>query len=113
MPVPASTITRIRAYRVDLPLHEGRYAWSGGNAVDVFDSTVVAIDTADANTGWTQHEALRVAAAVRNVNVYIEQPSTSDRQAAWVRAHRPALRAGRSDRRARHVHARRRRRRRD
>ncbi len=29
---------------------------------------------ADANTGWVQHEAVRVADAVRNVNVYIEQP---------------------------------------
>lgn len=48
----ASTITGIRAYRVALPLHEGRYAWSGGNAVEVFDSTVVAIDTAGGLTGW-------------------------------------------------------------
>lgn len=38
-------ITRIRAYRVDLPLHEGSYKWSGGKSVNVFDSTVVAIDT--------------------------------------------------------------------
>jgi L-alanine-DL-glutamate epimerase-like enolase superfamily enzyme len=38
-------ITRIRAYRVDLPLHEGSYKWSGGNAVQVFDSTVVAVET--------------------------------------------------------------------
>jgi len=29
---------------------------------------------ADANTGWTQHEAMRVARAVRDVDVYIEQP---------------------------------------
>ena len=43
---PASVITRIRAYQIDLPLREGRYAWSGGNAVEVFDATVVAIDTA-------------------------------------------------------------------
>jgi L-alanine-DL-glutamate epimerase-like enolase superfamily enzyme len=50
--VATSTITRIRAYRVDLPLHEGRYAWSGGNAVATFDSTVVAIDTAGGLTGW-------------------------------------------------------------
>ena len=28
---------------------------------------------ADANTGWTQHEALRVVRAVRDVDVYIEQ----------------------------------------
>jgi L-alanine-DL-glutamate epimerase-like enolase superfamily enzyme len=50
--VAASTITRVRAFRVDLPLHEGRYAWSGGNAVATFDSTVVAIDTAGGLTGW-------------------------------------------------------------
>jgi len=29
---------------------------------------------ADANTGWTQHEAARVVRAVREVDVYIEQP---------------------------------------
>lgn len=38
-------ITRIRAYRVELPLREGRYSWSGGKSVDVFDSTVVRIET--------------------------------------------------------------------
>jgi L-alanine-DL-glutamate epimerase-like enolase superfamily enzyme len=38
-------IIRIRAYRVDLPLHEGSYKWSGGKSVNVFDSTVVQIDT--------------------------------------------------------------------
>ena len=29
---------------------------------------------ADANTGWRQHEAIRVVSAVRDVDVYIEQP---------------------------------------
>jgi len=38
-------ITRVSAYQVDLPLHEGRYAWSGGKSVDVFDSTVVRVET--------------------------------------------------------------------
>jgi L-alanine-DL-glutamate epimerase-like enolase superfamily enzyme len=38
-------ITRIATYQVDLPLHEGRYSWSGGKSVDVFDSTVVRIET--------------------------------------------------------------------
>ncbi|MBL9033295.1 MAG: mandelate racemase/muconate lactonizing enzyme family protein, partial [Rhodospirillaceae bacterium] len=38
-------ITSIRAYQVDLPLHEGTYKWSGGNAVTVFDSTVVEVQT--------------------------------------------------------------------
>lgn len=38
-------ITAIRAYQVDLPLKEGRYSWSNGNFVEVFDSTVVAVET--------------------------------------------------------------------
>jgi len=38
-------ITRIQAYQIDLPLHEGSYKWSGGKSVDVFDSTVVKITT--------------------------------------------------------------------
>ena len=38
-------ITRISAYQVDLPLREGRYAWSGGKSVGVFDSTVVVVET--------------------------------------------------------------------
>ena len=45
-------ITGIRAYQVDLPLHEGSYKWSGGNAVTVFDATVVAVDTDEGLTGW-------------------------------------------------------------
>lgn len=38
-------IKRISAYQVDLPLHEMKYAWSGGKSVEVFDSTVVEIET--------------------------------------------------------------------
>lgn len=38
-------ITRILAYRVELPLHETTYKWSGGKSVTVFDSTIVAIET--------------------------------------------------------------------
>jgi L-alanine-DL-glutamate epimerase-like enolase superfamily enzyme len=38
-------ITRISAYQVDLPLREGSYKWSGGKAVTVFDSTIVAVET--------------------------------------------------------------------
>jgi L-alanine-DL-glutamate epimerase-like enolase superfamily enzyme len=38
-------ITRIRAYQVSLPLHEGSYKWSGGKSVSVFDSTVVEVET--------------------------------------------------------------------
>src|SRR5690242_5622469 len=45
-------ITGIQAYRVELPLHEGSYKWSGGNAVTVFDSTVVAVHTDAGITGY-------------------------------------------------------------
>src|SRR5947208_9004138 len=45
-------IRRISAYRVDLPLHEGSYRWSGGKSVSVFDSTVVLVDTDDGLTGY-------------------------------------------------------------
>jgi len=45
-------ITAIRAYQIDLPLHEGSYKWSGGNSVSVFDSTVVAVETDEGVTGW-------------------------------------------------------------
>jgi cis-L-3-hydroxyproline dehydratase len=45
-------ITGIRVWRTELPLHEGRYSWSNDNSVDVFDSTVVAVDTDARVTGW-------------------------------------------------------------
>ncbi len=38
-------IARISVYRVELPLHEGKYAWSGGKSVEVFDSTLVQVET--------------------------------------------------------------------
>jgi L-alanine-DL-glutamate epimerase-like enolase superfamily enzyme len=45
-------ITKIQVYRVELPLHEGSYKWSGGNSVEVFDSTVVAVHTDAGVTGY-------------------------------------------------------------
>ncbi len=45
-------ITQIKVYQVDLPLHEGSYKWSGGNSVEVFDSTVVEILTDAGITGY-------------------------------------------------------------
>jgi len=45
-------ITAIRAYRVELPLHERTYRWSGGNFVAVFDSTVVEVATDEGITGY-------------------------------------------------------------
>ena len=38
-------ITRIFAHRVELPLYETTYKWSGGKSVTVFDSTIVGVET--------------------------------------------------------------------
>jgi len=45
-------IRRIAAYRVELPLKEGSYKWSGGKSVEVFDSTLVRVET---DTGLAGH----------------------------------------------------------
>ena len=45
-------ITRIAAYQVDLPLHEGSYKWSGGKSVEVFDSTIVEVETDSGMLGY-------------------------------------------------------------
>ena len=45
-------ISRVSAYQVDLPLHEGDYKWSGGKSVTTFDSTVVQVET---DTGLVGH----------------------------------------------------------
>lgn len=45
-------IARISAYQVDLPLKEGSYKWSGGKSVDVFDSTIIEIETESGATGY-------------------------------------------------------------
>ena len=45
-------ITRIAVYQVDLPLHEGSYKWSGGKSVEVFDSSIVMVETDAGITGY-------------------------------------------------------------
>jgi L-alanine-DL-glutamate epimerase-like enolase superfamily enzyme len=40
---------------------------------------------ADANTGWRMHDAIRVCRAVRDVDVYIEQPCASYEECLTVR----------------------------
>lgn len=47
-------ITAIKYWQVGLPLREGRYKWSGGNFIDVFDSTVVAVETDAGVTGYAE-----------------------------------------------------------
>ena len=45
-------ISEIRVYQVDLPLVEGRYSWSEGKYVEVFDSTVVELRTDAGLSGY-------------------------------------------------------------
>jgi L-alanine-DL-glutamate epimerase-like enolase superfamily enzyme len=47
-------ITGIKAWQIDLPLVEGRYSWSNGNYVEVFDTTVVAVETDAGITGYAE-----------------------------------------------------------
>lgn len=47
-------ITAITAWQVHLPLREGRYSWSNGNFIEVFDSTVLAIETDSGITGYAE-----------------------------------------------------------
>ncbi|HET6425746.1 MAG TPA: enolase C-terminal domain-like protein, partial [Planctomycetaceae bacterium] len=44
---------------------------------------------ADANTGWTQHQAMRVVRGVSDVDVYIEQPCLTYEECLSVRRHCP------------------------
>ena len=45
-------VTAINVYQVDLPLKEGRYSWAGGKYVDVFDCSVVEIETDQGVSGY-------------------------------------------------------------
>ena len=45
-------ITRIFGHRVELPLHETTYQWSGGKSVTVFDSTIVGVETDTGLVGY-------------------------------------------------------------
>jgi cis-L-3-hydroxyproline dehydratase len=66
---PDTDIERIRAVRAALP---------AGDVV-----------VCDANTGWLMHEALRVVGAVRDLDVYIEQPCLGYEECLSVRRHCP------------------------
>lgn len=45
-------IIAITVYQTDLPLKEGRYNWSNDNSIDVFDATIVAVETNEGITGY-------------------------------------------------------------
>jgi L-alanine-DL-glutamate epimerase-like enolase superfamily enzyme len=54
---------------------------------EILDDSDVLI--ADANTGWTMHEAARVVNAVKDLDVYIEQPCATYEECLAVRARTP------------------------
>lgn len=45
-------IVRLFAHRVELPLHEGSYKWSGGKSVSVFDSTIIGVEADNGMIGY-------------------------------------------------------------
>ncbi len=47
-------IASIRAWQVDLPLVEGRYSWSDGKFVEVFDNTVLEIKADNGLCGYAE-----------------------------------------------------------
>lgn len=49
---PGVRISNIQVYRVDLPLNEGAYRFSGGRVAMTFDSTIVRIDTDAGVSGY-------------------------------------------------------------
>jgi len=53
----------------------------------ILDTSDVLV--ADANTGWTMHEAARVVNAVRDLDVYIEQPCPTYEECLAVRSRTP------------------------
>ncbi|MBJ7346665.1 MAG: mandelate racemase/muconate lactonizing enzyme family protein [Gemmataceae bacterium] len=66
----------------------------GDAAVDIARILAVAAKlqpgdrlVADANTGWLMHDAMRVVKAVKDVDVYIEQPCLSYEECLSVRRH--------------------------
>lgn len=52
---------------------------------DVLDPTDVLVG--DANTGWLSHEAIRIGNAVKDLDVYMEQPCVTYEECLKVRQH--------------------------
>jgi L-alanine-DL-glutamate epimerase-like enolase superfamily enzyme len=90
---PDAMAARVAGYRA-----EGyrRFQLKVGGDPDVDVERIKAVSSvlkpgdrlvADANTGWRMHDALRVVRAVRDVDVYIEQPCLTYEECLTVRRH--------------------------
>src|SRR5258708_21860362 len=90
---PEAMAGRVAGYRAE-GYRRFQLKVGGEAAVDVDRIRAVAAQLqpgdrliADANTGWLMHDALRVVRAVRDVDVYIEQPCLSYEECLSVRRH--------------------------
>lgn len=90
---PAHMAKKIARYRKQ-GYHKFQLKVGGDPDIDIDCIRAAAVElsrgdvlVADANTGWTQHAAMRVVDAVRDVDVYIEQPCMTYEQCLAVRRH--------------------------
>jgi L-alanine-DL-glutamate epimerase-like enolase superfamily enzyme len=88
---PEAMAARVAGYRAE-GYRRFQLKVGGDPDVDIERIRAVAAElqpgdklAADANTGWLMHEALRVARAVRDVDVYIEQPCLSYEECLAIR----------------------------
>ena len=88
---PEEMAAKVAAYRAE---GYGRFQLKVGGDVETDVERIQAVSAelrpgdvliADANTGWLRHEALRVVRAVRDVDVYIEQPCPTYEECLGVR----------------------------
>ena len=88
---PEEMAAKVAAYRAE---GYGRFQLKVGGDVETDVERIRAVSAvlrpgdvliADANTGWLRHEALRVVRAVRDVDVYIEQPCPTYEECLGVR----------------------------
>jgi L-alanine-DL-glutamate epimerase-like enolase superfamily enzyme len=90
---PADMAKRVAGYRAE-GYRRFQLKVGGDPMVDIDRIHAVAAELqtgdrliADANTGWLMHDALRVVRAVRDVDVYIEQPCRTYDECLTVRRH--------------------------
>ena len=90
---PEAMASRVAGYRAE-GYRRFQLKVGGDPDVDIARIRAVAAElepgdrlVADANTGWLMHDALRVVRAVRDVDVYIEQPCLSYEECLTARHH--------------------------
>ena len=90
---PDAMVERLQSYQAQ-GFHQFQMKVGEDADVDIerIRSVVAALQpgnkiAADANCGWKQHEAVRVAQAIRDVSIYLEQPCETYEACRNVREH--------------------------